>query len=417
MQLKPFQITGATFLAARTRALLADEPGVGKTPQLCTAARLVQARTGLVVCPDIAIEHWLRELKKWGVTRPHHDFRVISWGQAHEFCKRRGHLTPWDVLIPDECHFGKNPQAKRAKAVFGTGGLGWYARRVWAASGTPAPNNVSELWPMLRAFGKIGMDHDSFTRYFCHVDQNGKVRGNRADHVAELRAILESFTLRRKKRDVLPELGEIDIQEWYVKPSPAFLAGFGTDCAPLEARLRAELEKRTPEDLLTFLAGHEEFATLRRYNALLKAPAVFETIKFEIENGLLDKVVVFGYHREAMLALHDALKRACIATTLIFGDTPRGDRDALIEEWKRGGRVLIASTIIASTALDFTAAHQGVMLELDYVPGNNLQAMQRMHRHGQENPVTVRVAIGTPIDEIVSNIVLQKTRNLAEVFG
>jgi SNF2 family DNA or RNA helicase len=41
---------------------------------------------------------------------------------------------------------------------------------------------------------------------------------------------------------------------------------------------------------------------------------------------------------------------------------------------------MLASIVIASTVLDFTAAHQGIMLELDWVPGNNWQAMQRMHR-------------------------------------
>ena len=425
MELKPFQIRGAHFLAARARALLADEPGVGKTPQLIEACNIVGADRIMVVCPSIGVEHWRREFRKWftifgKAIAP--QFEVIPWDDAH---KLRGQLPgpgkapmQWDVLIADESHFGKNPQARRTKAVFGKGGLGWYARRIWAASGTPAPNNVGELWPLLRAFGKVGMDQEQFVRHFCHVDDAGKVRGNRADRIAELRGILDSFTLRRKKRDVLPELGEIDIQEWYVKPSAEFARQFkfGSEALHEESQLRAELEGKSPEDLLAFLAGDQEFATLRRYNALLKAPAVFETVKFELENGLLDKVVIYGYHKEALKALHDAFWRAGITATLIYGETPPAARDNLIESWKRSGTVMLASIPIASTVLDFTCAHQGIMLELDWVPGNNLQAMQRMHRHGQQNPVTVRVAIGTPVDEIVSDVVLRKTRDLAEIF-
>lgn len=392
--------------------------GVGKTPQLIAAARLVGAASVCVVCPDIAIEHWRRELKKWGLPKGTL-VGILAWSAVQR--------TPrpdfiWDVLIVDECHFGKNPAALRTRALFAKGGLAYYARYIWCASGTPAPNNVAELWPLLRAFGKTPMDHDQFSRYFCHVDDRGKVRGNRADHVDELRVILNSFVLRRKKCDVLPELGAIAVQEWYVKPDPLFIHS-SPHCGELpvlvpasEARLRVELEKRTSEDLLTFLAGDEEFATLRRYNALLKAPAVFETVKFELENGLLDKIVIYGYHKEPMAALDAAFRRAGIDSTLIYGDTPREERDGLIERWKRQGQVLIASTIIASAALDFTAAHQGIMLEMTWVPGDNAQAMQRMHRYGQENPVTVRVAIGTPIDEIVSDVLLRKVRDLAEVF-
>jgi SNF2 family DNA or RNA helicase len=263
------------------------------------------------------------------------------------------------------------------------------------------------------------MDLDTFTRYFCHVDDQGKVRGNRADHIDELRVILKSFSLRRLKKDVLPELGAIDIQEWYVKPDTRFAqmpVGEYHEAQRQEAQLRAQLQGKSAEDLLIFLAGGQEFSTLRRYNALLKAPAVFDTVKFELENGLLEKVVVFGYHKEALAALHTAFQRAGIPSALIYGNTPKGQRDGIIEEWKRSGAVLLASTTIASTVLDLTAAHQGIALELTWVPGDNSQAMQRMHRHGQENPVTVRVAIGTPVDEIVSTVLLRKTRDLAEIF-
>lgn len=419
--LKPFQHVGAQFLAARTRALLADEPGVGKTAQFITAANLVGARRACVVCPDIGMHHWYREFNKWNFQGDKAE--VMSWDHAHDV---RDTLAQgggparlpmqWDVLIPDESHFGKNPQARRTKAVFGKGGLGWYARRIWAGSGTPAPNNAAELWPLLRAFGKTKMDLATFTNHFCVVDAMGKIRGNRQDHIAELRGILKEFSLRRLKRDVLPELGEIDVQDWYVKPNPRFTFDVTPDMQ--ESRLRRLVEGASDEDILALLADPtEDFATLRRYNALLKAPAVFDTVKFEVENGLLDKVVIYGYHKEALEALQRNFEWAKIPSVLIYGDTPREDRDALIERWKQSGVVIIASLVVASTVLDFTAAHQGIMLELDWVPGNNWQAMQRMHRHGQENPVTVRVAMGTPIDEIVTGVVLRKTKDLAEIFS
>lgn len=422
MQLKPFQREGAAFLAARTRALLADEPGVGKTAQLIEGCNLIGAKRVGIVCPSIGTEHWRREFQKWNNAVQHVD--VISWDDAHEHLADPSKVpTRWDVLIPDESQFGKNPQARRTRSVFGPGGLGYLARRIWAASGTPAPNNVSELYPLMRAFGKTKMDKEMFTRYYCIVDEmTNKVLGNRPERIDELRAILKLFSLRRMKKDVLPELGAIDIQDWYVKVSGEFAgffagqplgtAAYGAD----QSALAAELRGKSDEDILTFLAGDTEFSTLRRYNALLKAPAVFETVKFELENGLLDKVVVYGYHREALAALNHAFERAGIGSTLIYGDTPMGQRDAMIEAWKRKKPVLVASSIIASTVLDFTCAHQGIMLELDWVPGNNFQAMQRMHRHGQTNPVTVRVAQGTPIDEIVNGVLIRKIKGLAEIF-
>jgi SWI/SNF-related matrix-associated actin-dependent regulator of chromatin subfamily A-like protein 1 len=421
--LKPFQNTGAHFLAGRTRALLADEPGVGKTAQFITACNLVGARRVGVVAPSIGLEHWRREFDKWNFKGDRAD--IISWDDAHEqrdlFAQAGGPKRlpiQWDVLIPDEVHFGKNPQARRAKAVLGTGGLGWYARRVWAGSGTPAPNNAAELWPMLRAFGRTRMDYETFKNYFCVVDGLGKIRGNREDHIGELRGILKEFTLRRLKKDVLPELGPIDVQDWYVTPSARFTFDVSPDLA--EERLRKVLQGASDDDVMAFLASRDEdFATLRRYNALLKAPAVFETVKFELENGLLDKVVIYGHHVDAMNALHREFGRAGIGSILISGDTPKGERDGLIEKWKRpdGPPVNISSILVAGTVLDYTAAHQVIALETDWVPGNNAQAWQRPHRHGQDKPVTVRVAVGTPIDEIVTGVLVRKTKAIDEIFS
>jgi hypothetical protein len=51
------------------------------------------------------------------------------------------------------------------------------------------------------------------------------------------------------------------------------------------------------------------------------------------------------------------------------------------------------------------------------VPGENAQAWQRPHRHGQEKTVTVRVAVGTPIDEIVTGVLLRKTKAISEIFS
>jgi len=417
--LKPFQHAGAAFLASRTRALLADEPGVGKTAQFITACNLVGARRVCVVAPGIGLTHWRREFDKWNFRGDRAD--VISWGDAHKMrdnlAALGGPTRQWDVLIPDEVHFGKNPQARRTKAVFAKGGIGWYARRVWAGSGTPSPNgNASELWPMLRAFGKVGMTLGEFTNYFCVVDGLGKVRGNRADHIEELRGILKEFTLRRLKKDVLPELGVIDVQEWYVTPNARFTFGVEPQAGSIEAWLKSASD----DEIMGFLAGHgHEFATLRRYNALLKAPAVFDTVKFELENGLLEKVVVYGHHKEALVALHREFGRAGIGSILIYGDTPMGERDSLIEKWKRdpGTPVNLSSITVAGTALDYTAAHQVIMVELDYVPSANSQAMQRPHRHGQDKPVTVRVAVGTPIDEIVTGVLLRKTKAIDEIFS
>lgn len=61
----PYQDNGARFLARRTRALLADEPGLGKTVQ--TIAALPPSARTVILCPAVARTVWKGAI---GVLRP-----------------------------------------------------------------------------------------------------------------------------------------------------------------------------------------------------------------------------------------------------------------------------------------------------------------------------------------------------------
>ena len=49
LELRPYQIEGVKFLKARNAAMLADEPGSGKTIQVIEAVRGLV--TGLIIVP------------------------------------------------------------------------------------------------------------------------------------------------------------------------------------------------------------------------------------------------------------------------------------------------------------------------------------------------------------------------------
>lgn len=385
-------------------------------------AHKVGADSVRIIVPGVGIEHWRREFQRWwpgqGVRFPRY-LDVLSFDDA-----RRGRLgatngtsaiSRVDLLVPDECHYAKNPAAQRTLAIFGKHGYGWHADSIWCSSGTPAPNNASELWPMLRAFNATPMDYEQFRNYYCVVDAMGKIRGTREERRQEIRDILKPFTLRRLKRDVLPELGEIDVQQWYIKPDARYIKFGQFDEAKAQ---EAFIRSLPPDQLLQAIAGDKEFSSLRRYNALLKVPAVLDQVSFELDNGLVDKIVIFGYHKEPMQILEEEFNRAGLGAVRIDGDMPKGQRDAEVERWKTNPRlkVNISSIVVAGTVLDYTAAHQVIALEMDWVPGNNWQAWQRPHRQGQENPVTVRVAYGTEVDEIVSDVVVRKTKDIAGIL-
>ncbi len=65
----PHQRAGVAFLSTARRALLADEPGLGKTAQTIRALKKLSETEAvfpaLVVCPNTLKKNWLREFGMW----------------------------------------------------------------------------------------------------------------------------------------------------------------------------------------------------------------------------------------------------------------------------------------------------------------------------------------------------------------
>jgi SNF2 family DNA or RNA helicase len=66
----PHQRAGVQFLATAKRALLADEPGLGKTAQAIRALKELEDRgeeafPALIVCPNTLKKNWAREFATW----------------------------------------------------------------------------------------------------------------------------------------------------------------------------------------------------------------------------------------------------------------------------------------------------------------------------------------------------------------
>lgn len=426
--LNPHQITGRDFLASRTRALLADEPGVQKTRQAIAAVDKVKATSVLVICPAIARTHWAREFDKWSEGYRPAELRIISFADSDKptSINRVTLDNPmWDTLIVDESHYAKNPLAKRTRSVFAKGGAAWLARRIWCLTGTPAPNNPAELWVMLRSFGVCNYEYEDFKEHFCVVDRMGFVRGTRKDNLPELRRMLDPIVLRRTFTEIMPEIGEIDVQELAVEPRRDFLKSVG----PAEEALYVERTEKlrvalaecaTDAEALQLLHPNRiAFATARRYMAMLKAPGVYDILNFELENGLLDKVVVFGYHVEALQMMFKKARHAGWWPQIITGATPEKDRYAAIDLFNAPGksRIMFANIAAAGHVINLSAANQGIALELDWVPSMNSQAWMRMRRAPQTRPVSIRVAVCAGPDEIVSGVVARKSKDLLQLWS
>lgn len=425
--LYPYQEVGAEFLSRQKTALLADSMGIGKTAQAIVAARKVGAKEILVVCPASVVENWKREFAMWWPTSAggsdNRNVVAISYDKAAR--NPDGLRRKWSVVILDEAHYLKNPKAKRTKAILGdrmtrNGGVVERADYVWCLTGTPAPNNPTEIWPMLHALspGLISRDHKplnfyQFMRRYCVVKNNGFgdqiVRGK---NLEELKERMAPFVLRRRKEEVLTDLPELRFGELSLSSDAARKALDAIDHDDV-ARIKRALEGGA--EALSKLST--EMATVRRLTALAKAPLVAEWVK-EWLDGSEEKIVLFGQHREALATLGDAL--SAYNPVCIDGSVPSTARQRAVEMFQSPSmdvRVFLGQIQAAGTGITLTAASDLIFLEQSWTPADNAQAAMRIHRIGQKRGCLVRTAmLPGSIDEAVQRVLARKTEDLVQLF-
>ena len=417
MQLFPYQVEGVAFLSARKRALMFDVPGLGKTPQAIKAADAVfgdQPATVVVVCPASLVTNWTREIERWRTGR--WTATVVSYDKL----VRSGYEGRPDLVVLDESHYCKTPSAKRTKAALKLAHGALYA---WALTGTPAPNSPHELFTLLRVFatpvvtdknGKI-TNHLAFIRRYCLTQPNPfgimpKVVGTK--NGPELKARLQPFMIRRTKKEVLKDLPPLVQANLYVSLSP----GQHAAVKRLEAELGPEAMAAVEDGRLAVLQG-EHIAKLRRLTGTIKATGVADIVREELDGGL-DKIVVFAHHRDVLDILEAEL--GAYGAVRLDGSKTGSERMDAVDQFQnfKNVQVFLGQITAAGVGLTLTAAQNAIFAEMSWVPAENEQAAQRIHRVGQKGSCLVRYAIlPNSLDEQIATTLQRKMGSIAQVFA
>lgn len=441
--LRDYQRDGVAWLAERRHGCLADDMGLGKTVTALRAAEAVGAARVLIVCPAVVTFNWLAEAQKWFLEPWEHgqvidhsetpvdpDARVviISSSMFHRvrpfYALRR---SQWPVLIVDEAHDFRNHSATRTQAMFGLDGrncLTDRADRVWLLTGTPMPNDPSDLWAMLYSLAPETIENEhagtpmartTFLSRYCVMApcryRKRKVIG--AQRLPELRQRTSSFFLRRKKTDHL-DLPPVRFDTVRLR-------------APLDGELRAMdraargqfgVALEGGDDVLDQLEKDTELAEFAKLCGMAKAPATADLLAAELEVGALDCVVVFAHHVAVLDVLAERLKDYGVER--IDGSVSNRSRTAAVERFQAGGpRVMLGNIRAAGVGITLTRASEVVMVELSWVPGENAQAVDRINRMGQTaSALRCRfMSLAGTLDEAVMRSLQRKTDMIRGVMN
>lgn len=385
MQLRKYQQEGVSrlieFTAQRGAALLADEPGLGKTIQVIEFINRMKSDFVLIVCPASLRINWWQELETW-LVNTFQSIEVLSYEEVVAGRPREKH---YDLIVFDEAHYLKNPSAKRTKSC-----LALSADYRLFLTGTPVVNRPMDMFPILKTCG-LKLNKTDFGKRYCA----GKLTVIRwrptkkyawdftgASNIEELNeALRRSIMVRRTKKDVLSELPKkirqvVELDDTLPESEALKTAvdnmfkGF-TNAAANIKELRS--------------IAFTELSQARLDIARAKLPHVLRFAEDLLEEE--NKLVIFAYHREIVDAIAEHFS---LTSVKLYGGMSDKRKDDAVQAFQNGtARVFVGQITAAGTGLTLTAAHTMLFAELDWVPGNIIQCEDRCHRFGQSEPVRV----------------------------
>ncbi len=418
---------------------LADDMGVGKTPQVLAlleerrALREAgeEAPPSLVVVPRSLIYNWqleaakftpkLRMLDHTGTARAKeteafsgYDVVLTTYGtlrrDAASFKDHR-----FDYVILDEAQAIKNAASESAKAARLLEANHWLA-----LSGTPVENHLGELWSLFEFLnpGMLGA---------ASVFQaaGGPMRNPDEATRQVLSRALRPFILRRTKEQVASELPEKLEQTLYCEMEAAQRKVYDE----LRDHYRLSLLGRIDKEGMAKTRMHVLEALLRLRQAAChpglidkkraaegsaKLDMLMPTLTETIEEG--HKVLVFSQFTSFLAILREQLAREGIAHEYLDGKTK--NRRACVERFQTDEKckLFLVSLKAGGVGLNLTAAEYVFLLDPWWNPAVESQAIDRAHRIGQTRKVfAYRLIARDTVEEKV--LALQENkRDLADAI-
>ncbi|EWS99884.1 hypothetical protein N865_19965 [Intrasporangium oryzae NRRL B-24470] len=387
--LHPHQAAGVAFLQGHPSALLADEPGLGKTVQAAAAIGAFwdevtfsgSPRRVLYVTTASLVQQTLEELRRF---LP--DLRAAA---AHSNRGEPDHGVP-QVLVAshDFVHryrddiLGHSPVlvvVDEASALKG-GGVKFDAvrrvcrdaDRVVVMTATPLETSPAELWHMVELAGlRVLGDLADFEETYCHTSffPNGtsRVDGWRSGaHAARAMSLIRPYFLRRTADELgLPLPRREDVPLTFVPLTPQQRLEYdraGNSRVPFTRHRKRQRAARHASDRSTTL-----FDTAARI-AMREAAAGH-------------KVVVYTEMLEDLDTLHLILERLGVRHVTIRGANALGERSEALSRFRTDPqvRILLGSKVL-EYGLNLQIADTLVSVCVSYNPAREQQREGRLRR-------------------------------------
>lgn len=412
-ELRPYQRRGydwLNFLAEHSLGgILADDMGLGKTLQtlgmLQNEKEKGEDQPSLIVMPTSLIYNWQAEARKFapnlkilvhtGVGRTKnpanfaiYDLVLTTYGLVRQDIKILA-TFPFNYVVLDESQMIKNPTSKTSKAV-----KELVCKHRLSLTGTPLENSLTDLWSQMGFLnpGLLGTQR-FFKDYYVQPIEKGQDK----KRMAQLKALISPFILRRTKKKVAHELPpKIELvhycemgkeqQKLYDETKNAY-RNYLMNLA------KGEFNKKK----LNILSGLQKLRQIAIHPGLVEegeGAELSSSGKYQEYERLLDevlakgsKVLVFSQFVRLLKILKTDLEKKGVSLAYLDGSTR--DRQEQVNRFQdnENVKVFLISLKAGGVGLNLTAAEYVFILDPWWNPAVEAQAVDRSYRIGQKNTV------------------------------
>lgn len=436
--LMEYQLDGVNWLyymfMTQQNAILADDMGLGKTIQVIGLfAALIQNHgcwPFLVVVPNSTVPNWRREIKNWTPSisvvtyfgsqfsrQTAFDYEMFPQGGNNLRChvviasyesmvddagKRILSKIPWAGLVVDEGHRLKNDKSqlydRLLRMKFGFKVL---------LTGTPLQNNIRELFNLMQF---LDPDKDA-------EDLEAQYGDLTKEDIRELHDMIRPFFLRRTKAEVLPFLPPmvqiivpVSMSVLQKKLYKSILAKNPTLIKAICKQQTGKLKKAERHNLNNILVQlrkclchpfiyNKDIEEQSQDPQIAHRHLVEASGKLQLLNLMLPKlrerghrVLIFSQFLENLDIVEDFLIGLQLKYCRLDGNLTARQKQQQIDIFNAPDSphfAFLLSTRSGGVGINLASADTVIIMDPDFNPKQDMQALSRAHRIGQKNAVLV----------------------------